>query len=578
MKSKKVLFILFILLFVMGVSGCSISENLESKKANIKSAFELGKDSKRFRMLLGDYYVKTKNFKQATEGDDSYNYLLRKDATNIEVNIALANAYIKWGDYIKAETDKQLDEKLDKYNQAEIILNDLLKYHQDNPKILFEIAKIQIRKMDKKSFETSFLEAYKKDKTFKTIEHTTAGEIAEYLMTIPNRSKAEALLKQVIGTGSREPKVHYELAKIFIMDDSLNEAEEELIRAKSYCQEKRIDPEDASPIMWADDRLISSILNELGELYLIRANRMDITLVEGLPEREKFLNLANGHFLEAISYDGSNSKPLKNLGDMYYIDLTGANRKLKINEAISNYTKAMSKMIGLENITDLNTIILKANERGLSDVEAELFYKLGYLFYSKASDLKGIEPESSVEEYYIKARDCFSIAYSRSNQEQRDNPTLNFAIGNVFYLTGKYENAVSHYNNVAKYYQQILNEKYKTKEDSDKNKKRINYELARSINNLGATQFMIFDQTKDKSYFGMAKGNFLEAQEYYYKYNRSIVNPKAENLRNLFEDKNINIALNEDLLGGSQRSSERQVKYIPQIYDDINNDITDFIK
>jgi hypothetical protein len=149
------------------------------------------------------------------------------------------------------------------------------------------------------------------------------------------------------------------------------------------------------------------------------------------------------------------------------------------------------------------------------------------------------------------------MSYSKGNQSYRQNPNINFALGNSYYFEERYENAVTHYNNMIDYLESYLENKYLSRNNSDPMKSRIHLELAWAYNNLGATQYMIYRNNGNTTYFDRAQQNFLTGQTYYIKYEPNINNPKTGNLRDLFEQQNLNL------------TSNQQSTYKPQIYEDI---------
>ncbi|MFW5800094.1 MAG: tetratricopeptide repeat protein [Spirochaetota bacterium] len=568
-------------LFISSNFACSASNEDEKKEAPIKSASELNNDSKRFRMLLGRYYVISKQYAKAVErdigrerNDDAYTYILRRNATDIDAALGLANAYIKWGDELKNSQEKN-----SKYIEARRVLTDLAKYHETNSKVLFELARVETKLDNEELFVEYFNEAKRLDKNYKKIEAYSAGEITEYLIKMGRRNTAKSLLEQMSNNKSREPKVYYELGKFYLDLDRVNDAEEQLIRARDYAQpQSLIDPDSPGQLMYASDELMSNIINKLGEIYLIRANDIEGTEegedVQQNNEKMRFLNLAKNHFQESIKYDNTNIKPYMNLGNIYYSDLEKPNRREKIETAINNFVRAGAKLAGLDlegakyNIAD----VVEVAERFSTGVETELFYKLGYLNYIKYMEYKENLNEEEVTKLINITKNCFHIAYSKGDQSERINPNLNFAMGNAFYECGKYINAINHYNNIIEYYNPLLREQYINIDDSDPNKKRILFELSRAYNNLGSAQFMLYIESGKESYFNNARGNFLLGQDFYYRYNRTLISPKSSNLRNLFVGKNIDLTRVQESVSGENIEYEA-----PIIYKDISKSLYDYI-
>ncbi len=597
---KKFSLILFIFAIFLSLAGCSSTNNKNNGDKDggktILSAYEINRENREFRMLLGRYYVISKQFEKATEDDggtrrnwdDGFTYVLRKNSLDIEAAISLADAYLKWGDYL-IDNGEPHSEALEKYLKAEEILNEILK-HRDRAKIRFEIARIGIRyqkinlgsdnfdEMVRKRelFDIQFDEAKKRDKDYETINDYTAGEIGAYLLDIDRISTAKELLRSMSSQGSREPKVHYELSRVHRENDLLEFAEEDLIRARDYCQEQHpLDPSNPGKLMYADDELKSKIVNALGEIYLIRSKRIP----EETGEKQFFLEKAKEHFEEASLIYPENVEAYINLGNISYNNLT-RNRKERIQKAISDYKKATIKLVKIKKDSvelegvKLREIISKVVT--LDEVNNELFYKLGYLYYLETINIKekmknniknNTEPKltrEKYEEYLEKSHLCFNVAFTKGSQEYRNNPNINFALGNIYYYEGMYLNCLNHYQKVIDYYFPFINEKYKDKSDTNPVVQKINYELARAYNNLAAAQYNLFKKTKNPIYFEEAQKNFLQGQEYYFSYNRTIENPHTSNLTNLFVGKNVNISKNTD--------------YEPLIYQALNPQLKDIVK
>lgn len=599
---KKFSLILFILVLFSSLVACSSNNNKDgssgSKDDNVAlSSYEISRENREFRMLLGTYYVISKQYEKATEDDggtrrnwdDGFTYVLRKNSLDIEAAISLADAYMKWGDDL-IENGEPDEEALSKYLKAEEILNEILK-HRDRAKIRFEIARIGIRytKIDlnndnfdemerkKQLFDTQFDEARKKDKNYETINDYTAGEIGAYLLDTERLSTAKELLRTLSSHGSREPKVHYELSRVHIRNDLLDFAEEDLIRARDYCQEQHpLDPANPGKLMYADDKLKSKIVNALGEIYLLRSKR-----IPGESEEKRyFLNKAKEHMEEASLIYPKNVEAYINLGNISYSNLAGSNRQKNIESSIEDYLSAARKLVKTDrdNISlegaSLKEIITKA--MALNEINNELFYKLGYLYYQNTLTFKekieneniSMEDEENAkigyEDNLENAHLCFNLAFTKGEQEYRNNPNINFALGNVYYYEGMFLNCLNHFQKVIDYYLPFLSEKYSDKDNTNPIVQNINYELARAYNNLAASQYNLYKNTKDLIYFDKAQKNFLQAQEYYFSYNRTIENPRTSNLTNLFVGKNVNISKNTD--------------YEPLIYQALDPQLKDIIK
>lgn len=671
-EMKKIILIILTVFFI--ISACSSANNTkdngdsESEIVEFKSAYQLDPDSKRFRMLLGEYYTISGQYDKATENDigdeswdDAYYYLIKRDASDLDATLGLVNAYILWGDSLSQNTSEQME----KYEDARKVLADYIEYDPDNPAVMYEIARIEMRYDNQKRFKELYRDAQLKDKNFKSIKDYTGAEIAAYLTKLNNYTSAKSLLKAMMNNGSREPAVHYEMAKIYREEEKYKDAEEELIKARDYCQEPSlIDPENPGPLMYANNNLKSDILNELGEIYLIESQDVKQN------EKNKLLNLSRDHFKQAIIYDINNIKPYINLGNIYYEDLSEPGRTTKMNIAIRNFTNAAAKLANMDLSKQNADIVEIINNVAVSKnrIEAELFYKIGYLYYSKSLSYKDIienedylNPEikpflielvaesmkneviinkiivddenavneelrtkllsiigstnptegelnnklasddirdelalivaehmldfelseavndpvikkilkHQIEKEYNKtvtiSQNAFHISFSKGDYELRMNPNLNFSLANAYYLSENYKNCLNHYNNFITYYAPILKERYKNKEDTYPDKRRIHLELAKAYNNIGAAQFMLYVETDNPSYFDSAKRNFLEGQDYYYKYNRSINSPKGGNLRNLFDGKNTNLTRTDGIVVDK-----------PLIYKTININLYDY--
>jgi hypothetical protein len=640
---RKVIAILVILTLGLSISNCSGGETESDTQSDptgssveVKSALEIDPDNWEFRMLLGKYYVITKQYAKAVEDDgagrnnwdDGFPYILRRNQTDMKAAIALADAYLKWGDSLN-----NVEETLDKYQEAELILENQAEYHNDNAKILFEQCRVDIRYRDYIRFNKRYASAKEKDPEFNKINEYTAGEIGEYLINAGRIETADEILKQMSRNESREPKVHYELAKLHYIKDQKGEAIDDLIRAKDYSNTYSLDPQKPGKLKYASYELLSKINNDIGKITL--------EITQEMEDRDKITEnreIAKNHFINAIDYNKSNMEAFINLGDMYYSDLTQPNLTQKRNAAILNYVQAASIIISFELPENIQKILDKVVEKAIQENEiiippkstslindsiekileqtsininipaTELFYKIGYLYYDSAKSYRNAlenenlmnptirdliydvlgqelpeeELEPALQEPKVKknltdlirlkieeaekiARNAFFIAYSKGVQIQRENPNLNFALGNSFYYEGLYKNATSHYKNMIGYLESYLENKYLSRDNNDPVKARIHLELAWAYNNLGATQYNMFRDTEDRSHFEKAQKSFLNGQTYYIKYEPNINNPKTGNLRDLFSQQNLNL------------TSNIQSTYQPEIYEDIYPGLFDIV-
>lgn len=633
-----VLFLTLSLLLVYACTGTggqsdkngSKDSTKEDAPSNIKSAYDLDPNNSRFRMLLGKYYVMTNQFEKAIEDDkstkanwdDGFTYILRRERTNMEAAVALADAYIRWGDYLKNRNPEKVTEK---YQHAALIIEEQMELNENHAKLMFEMCRIHIRLGNEKQFFQTYMEATDKDPGVGSVEDYTAGEIAEFFIDRQNYGRAKDILVKMSRRGSREPKVHYELSRVNYAQDRLNDAFEDLIRAKDYSDTYNLDPTSHGTIQYASPQLRSMIMNDLGRIKM-ESNR-------NLKNEKKIKEFAMYHTLMATKYDMNNGDAFVSLGDMLYSELTQPHKLEKINYAILCYVKAAAiftkyelseitsdtiKSVITESINDELFIMQKNKNKIIDQAVKEIlnhtgtmenikassvFYKIGYLYYEKAlmyqeeyenknytggilediaydkigtGDINKTQLEenkedienllkSKIEEKRKIARNSLFIAFSKGDASLRHNPNLNFALGNSYYYEEEYELAINQYENIISYLNSHLSTKYMTKSNLDKEKSRIHLELSWAYNNMGAARYLMFKETGDTKYFKEARTNFLMAQDYYVKSERNINSPKTGNLRDLFDKEKMN-------LPGYKDSA-----YQPSIYENININLLDII-
>ncbi len=317
------------------------------------------------------------------------------------------------------------------------------------------------------------------------------------------------------------------------------ERRKELVK---YLRDKVIKPDNNIE----NNQLQSQFFNNIGENYLVLSKEFRADQDKEREKKESLVKAAIENFYWATQKDPFNYKPWKNRGDLSYsMNVHRFNEKAsakfiyaKLNYLLAVLLLVKEKSMGRVNLfrsldtnlrdylvtlvapqdTDrpipqdfykiVNMNILrdyfnmtdetsKVNKtlvtaQNHDQVDPELFYKIGYIFY--------------YEKKYRLASEFWSAIHANYNDTKwKYNPTLNYSLGNSYLKNRRHTDAIRYYQKIIDFYKATVSRFRRNLDISNPDQIKVFKRLAYAHNNLGVSYHLKGD--KDQARYHYYKGS-----------------------------------------------------------------------
>ncbi len=413
-----------------------------------------------------------------------------KKALSIKPNYY--DAYLKYGNaYFKIK----------RYNRAEKKYQELIEKNPEYIDAYFKLGKLY----ESENWPKKALKVYDKILKYEPDNIKALDRKAYvYYYILNDKQKAKKIYKDIIKNDPDNIYAHYGLLSLYIYDNDLDNVEKEHYQVLKY-KNKYMDLKRLTELVrfYIDYKADSYAKRD--ELFLKAEDTIkkildkDSRYSEALYEyarlqfKRKDINNAIQKIKLAIKYNEDVAKYHNFLGELYVergnfsLAIDEFNTAIDIDDNFyqAHYNLGNINYYGLENYEKA----LEEYKKAAADEKnqrVDVYYNLGWLYYNMQN--------------YIEADRWFTKAKVNSRIEE---PKIRYSLGNVYLYSGKYNLAVSEYEEAVDYYRNKYGEYPKiNKENMEEITDMEN--LSAVYNNLGVAYLKLKNEKKALLYFWKA--------------------------------------------------------------------------
>ncbi len=432
--------------------------NLIKAEKLFKEALSLRKKFYNAYLKYGEAYTKIKKYQKA---EKKYLELIKLNPLLKEPYFKLSELYRKMGEF---------DEKW--YYEAINIMQKYLKYQPDSIEALDKIARI-------------------------------------YYYDLHQREKAKEVYTKLLEKDPKNIYAHYGLLSIYIFEGNLPEVEKEHLLILKYGKDKYIDEKRLVELarFYIDYKTDNPVKKD--ELYYRAEDTLKRVLKKYKHSAEAYYqyarlsrlrmdyNNAEYQIKQAIKFKPEEARYYNFLGELYLL-------RDRISLAIDMFRTAIEKDSNFAkahyNLGNINYYILENYSEAIVNYEnaydtlytnyLDLNYNLGWLYYTVKHD-------------YLKSIEKWENAKLLLQKNFKENPVVDYAMGNAYLKLNKNELAISEYEDGVDYCIEKLGV-YPTLSPENTEVKELLTLLSSIYNNLGVAYYNIGNEKQALYYFWKA--------------------------------------------------------------------------
>lgn len=480
--------------------------------------------------------------------ESGYGFIYYHDQSDIDVLFELGKTYQEMGDQImdyrsgkyrqlsREKRQEYLEKAREAYNQANIKYSNILNFDPDNIPVHYSILSLMLTQTDDPKLTEKAVNYWNTinsmmDPEGEYLQRDAATKLAGYLIDEEEYDYAGEILEKIIMLDEQNdyeelyPPTLYQYARYQIHKHDLDRAEELLIQFKRYAENPKpwIPVEDREEALEeglltthsTPQSIKSKVNNLLGLIYLEKAKQfkeVDLTGIEQRhlpPTREEYLQMARNHFIAAAIEDRSGIlyEPYKNLGNYYY-NMIGSTEDPSYEMAMANYEKA-------------KLILSNSNQ----PPDADINYRLGYLYYNKADEIRrdiynrvrenrrfNQEDLQLMQRLYHQSLENQAEIYIVDPQHYTNSPSLMRSLGTLNFSLGELKNAQNFYSNYVDYFEQ-KKQQYIDAPVSSPEEYQVYQRLTEGYNNLGVITTMRGLRENNENLLDIGRINYRLSEE-----------------------------------------------------------------